>query len=166
MKIEFSNYSGNLMDVADQSVGLKLFASSVARRRLKLLMSSLAWLLSLLDQWSKDKIRPWLKLSYGEGKNEQCLWSHTVTSTSRSCRGTKLVILGNSVNISEILFPHLWNHTYLTQKWEDRKIMQSKFCFLFLSATEIYYITSKEKGTVLWYFCLEMQNWNLSQCWK
>lgn len=42
MKIEFSHYSVNLMDATDLSVGLKLFASSVDRQKLKLLMTSLA----------------------------------------------------------------------------------------------------------------------------
>lgn len=116
IKIEFGNYSVNLIDVADQSVGLKLLTSSVDRQKLKLLMTSLACLLSLLNQWSKDKIRLWLKLSHSEWKNEQCLWSHTVTSTSWSSCGTSHVILGSSVNISETLFPHLWNNTYLTHK--------------------------------------------------
>lgn len=48
--MEFSNYSVNLMDAADQSVGLKLFPFSVDRQKLKLLMTSLALLLSLLNQ--------------------------------------------------------------------------------------------------------------------
>lgn len=116
IKIEFNDYSVNLIDVADQSVGLKLLTSAVDRQKLKLLMTSLACLLSLLNQWSKDKIRLWLKLSHSKWKNEQCLRSHTVISTSWSCWGTSHVILGNSVNILETLFPHLWNNTYLTHK--------------------------------------------------
>ena len=61
------------MDAADQSIGLKLFTSSVDRQKLKSLMISLAWPLSLLNQWSEDKIRLWLKLSHSEWKNEQWL---------------------------------------------------------------------------------------------
>lgn len=42
IKIEFRNYSVNLMDAADQSIDLKLATSSVDRQKLKLLMTSLA----------------------------------------------------------------------------------------------------------------------------
>lgn len=50
IKIEFGNYSANLIDVTDQSVGLKLLTSFVDRQKLKLLMTSLACLLLLLNQ--------------------------------------------------------------------------------------------------------------------
>lgn len=50
LKIEISNYSVNLIDVAGPSVGLKLLSSSADRQKLKLLMTSLACLLSLLNQ--------------------------------------------------------------------------------------------------------------------
>lgn len=75
-----------LMDGDDQTVGWKLPAFSVDGQKLKLLMTISAWLLSLLNQWSKGKIRWWLQWSCCQFVKE-C----KITSTFWSCCETSLV---------------------------------------------------------------------------
>lgn len=152
IKIEFRNYSVNLMDAADQSIDLKLATSSVDRQKLKLLMTSLAWLLSWLNQWSKDKIRLWLKLSHSKGQNEQCLWSHTATSTSWSYRETSRVILGNQLTFLRLCFftyeiiPTSYTQNRRFKRWyktSSTVLLPISFC----NRDFIYYIT-KGRGLV------------------
>lgn len=150
IKIEFSNYS--VMDAADQSIDLKLATSSVDRQKLKLLMTSLAWLLSWLNQWSKDKIRLWLKLSHSKGQNEQCLWSHPATSTSWSYRETSRVISGNQLTFLRLCFftyeiiPASYTHNSRFKRW-CKTSSTVLLPISFHNRDFIYYIT-KGRGLV------------------
>lgn len=66
-----------------QVCGIKTFASSVHRQRLKLLMTSVAWLLSLLNQWSQDKNKTMTQVVTQRVKEwAMSLESHGCTPTS------------------------------------------------------------------------------------
>ena len=136
----------------------RYFMLTVGEKKCSLLISSfilsLKVLVCILEQrkWSKDKIRLWLKLSHSKGQNEQCLWSHTATSTSWSYRETSRVILGNQLTFLRLCFftyeiiPTSYTQNRRFKRWyktSSTVLLPISFC----NRDFIYYIT-KGRGLV------------------